>query len=40
MSGNKKAAVAQYEILLPMNAGMANQLYLLIYKKPPPAARP
>jgi tetratricopeptide (TPR) repeat protein len=40
MSGNKKAALEQYKILQPMNAGMANQLYLLIYKKPPPAGRP
>ena len=37
MSGDKKAATEQYTILKPMNPGNANNLYLLIYKKPPPA---
>ena len=36
VSGNKKGAVAEYQILQPLNVGMANQLYLMIYKKPPP----
>ena len=36
-SGNKKAAGEEYKILKPLSLGLANQLYILIYKKQPPA---
>jgi superkiller protein 3 len=39
-SGNKNGAVDQYKLLQPLNLGLANQLYIFIYNKQPPAVRP
>ena len=36
MSGNKKAATEEYQKLRTLNLNNANQLYMIIYKKPPP----
>jgi len=39
-SGNKNAAIEQYKLLQPLSLGLANQLYIYIYNKQPPAAHP
>ena len=36
VTGKKKDADSEYQILKPMNAGLAIQLYVMIYKKAPP----
>jgi tetratricopeptide (TPR) repeat protein len=36
MSGDKKAATEQYQILRTINPNNANNLYIMIYQKPPP----
>ena len=35
-SGDKKAATEEYQKLRTLNVNNANQLYMIIYKKPPP----
>lgn len=37
MNGDRRDAEAQYRALKPLNVGLANQLYVMIFKKAPPA---